>query len=65
MPKYKCNVCSTIKQMNKKPVDMFCDFCNMGEYLLIKGQEGLGARRRILGIVKEDEDDLEDSEDWI
>jgi len=32
--------------------------------VLVTGQEGVGARRRILGTLPEDEEVVEDSGDW-
>ena len=66
MPKYRCSLCGVIKQMNKYDPD--CDFCGdsgLGHMELIRGAEGVGARRRLLGVVKEDKEKIEDSEDWI
>ena len=65
MPKYKCTICGTIKQMSK--LDSDCPFCSddgLGQMALITGQEGAGVKRRILGAVREDEDNKE-SGDWL
>lgn len=48
--------------MNKKPIDMFCDFCNFGTYELIRGEEGAGQRKRLTQHLVIDAE--EDSGDW-
>ena len=62
MPKYRCSICGLVKQMNK--LDPDCDFCGdsgLGQMILIRGEEGMGVKRRILGL-SQDEIEEEESE---